>query len=466
MLYDGRVMAGKGAALVLPLSPLDGRYQEKVKELREYFSEEALISYRVKVEVKYLLELVRFLAPTFSGSPQLPRRSRGDSADLKSLSTESSKKLLHWSNNLSDKDVARVKKIEAKIRHDVKAVEYVIGEKLTKMGLARLVPWVHWGLTSEDTNNLSYGLMVVGAKEKVVLPAMRTLVDKLSGLARVWAGTVMPARTHGQVAVPTTLGKEMAVFVSRFSWWLKKFAEVKPGGKLNGAVGNYNAMVKIYPKKDWLGFSRKFVAGLGLTPTLITTQIEPGTQLVYAFDLMRQFNNVGLNLAADLWQYIAFDYLKQAAVKDEVGSSTMPHKVNPIDFENAEGNLKLANGMLAVLADKLPVSRLQRDLSDSTVKRNIGVAWGYSLLAWKTLTDGLAKVAPNKNKLRQELEAHPEMLAEAWQLSLRKRGEAGAYEKVKDKTRGKPREELKEIKMWKAADYVGLAEKLAKMRVG
>ena len=382
------------------LSPLDGRYRTGTEDLRPYFSEGSLIKNRAKVEVVYLIKLVGFL-----GVSQIDKSDE--------------KKLLSWVDSLGDKETSRVKKIESKIRHDVKAVEYLIREKLTSMNLEELDPWVHWGLTSEDVNNLAYGMMMQGAKDEILVKVQTDLVKKLGKMASKYGQTVMPGRTHGQLAVPTTFGKELMVFASRMTEWLKEIKELKLGGKLNGAVGNFNAHNKLFPDKDWLKFSKELVESLGLEWTMVTTQIEPGTRLVKLLDLIRQFNNVGLDLARDMWMYIAFDYLKQEVVSGEVGSSTMPQKVNPIDFENAEGNMELANGMLMVLANKLPISRMQRDLSDSTVKRNLGVAFGYSLLGTKSLMRGLLKVAPNREKLRSEIENHPEMLAEALQLFLK-----------------------------------------------
>jgi len=423
------------------LTPLDGRYGKDVSELREFFSEKALIKYRVKVEVVYLIK-------------------------LKNLKVRNLNK---WSENLTDKDIKRVKKIEEKIKHDVKAVEYLIREKLVKLGLKKLEPWVHWGLTSEDVNSLAYGLMLQEAKDKVLVKNQTELVKELVKMAEKYSKVVMPGRTHGQLAVPTTIGKELVVFASRMSQWLKEIKELKLGGKLNGAVGNFNAHQKFYPEKDWLKFSRELVEGLGLSWTMITTQIEPRTRMVKLLDLIRQFNNVGLDLAKDMWLYIAFDYLKQRVVKDEVGSSTMPQKVNPINFENAEGNFELANGVLMTMSNKLSQSRMQRDLSDSTVRRNLGVALGYSLVAMKSLLKGLERVEPNKDKLKQELEDHPEMLSEAVQLWLKVEGKDKAYEEIKLQVRGKKVEWDKYLrlrtlkKLGGVEEYTGLAEKLVSL---
>ncbi len=461
------------------LSPLDGRYLEKTKELREYFSEAALIRSRVRVEVVYLIKLVKFL-PCIHRVKSVKGLSTNDIHH--SVVDRKLKALKKWSENLSEKDIKRVKQIEKKINHDVKAVEYLVREELVKLSLKSLEQWVHWGITSEDVNNLAYGMMMQKAKDKVVVKEQKEIVKKLVKMAEKYKRVVMPGRTHGQLAVPTTIGKELVVFASRMSKWLKDIEELRLGGKLNGAVGNFNAQVKLYPDKNWLKFSQGLVESLGLNWIMVTTQIEPGTEIVKFLDLVRQFNNVALDMARDMWQYIAFDYLKQKVVKEEVGSSTMPQKVNPIDFENAEGNLELANGMLMVLSNKLPVSRMQRDLSDSTVKRNLGVGMGYSLVAYKSLVKGLNKIEPNKRKLKLELEDHPEMLAEAIQLLLKTKGKEKAYEKVKAQVRGGIRplksvkdlidseafasEELVEVGRivsgWRVKDYVGLASDLVK----
>ena len=286
----------------------------------------------------------------------------------------------------------------------------------------------------------------------------------------------MPARTHGQIAVPTTVGKELVVFASRATFFLEKIISLKLTGKLTGAVGNLNGQQQVFPQKNWLAFSKRFIKKLGLQPLLVTTQINPRQDLVYLLDLFRQLNNVWLDLARDCWLYISCDYFSQKIVKKEVGSSTMPHKINPINFENAEGNLQLANSLLAVLADKLPVSRLQRDLSDSTVKRNLGVGFGHSLLAVKNLIKGLNKIEPNKKLLKKEVAAHPEMLTEALQLILKSWGQEGVYQKIKLKSRGKkvvwhqlindfPLEQRKILKSWRPEKYFGLAAQLAKKEV-
>lgn len=418
------------------ISPLDGRYLDKVKELAEYFSEGALIKQRIWVEANYVLALVKFLQGKTGGE-----------------------KLLAWAGNLSNKDLLRVKEIEKEINHDVKAVEYFIRENLKKLNLKKLSPWIHWGLTSEDVNNLAYGLILQQFKDKELIKLETDLINQIIIMARKYKSVVMPARTHGQIAVPTTVGKELAVFRERARWWLKKIKEVSLGGKLNGAVGNFNAQVKLYPQKNWLSFSEKFVKGLGLEWVRITTQIEPGDRLVNYLDLVRGLNNVWLDLSRDCWLYICLDYFKQKVVAHEVGSSTMPHKVNPIDFENSEGNLETANALLVMMSNKFPVSRMQRDLSDSTVKRNFGVVFGHTVLAIKSLLKGLGKIEPNFKLLKQEIEDHPEMLAEAEQLRMKIKGDDKAYEKVKKLTRGGISSHFAKASLG-TTKYVGLAEKL------
>lgn len=414
------------------LSPLDGRYQEKLGELSHIFSESGLISTRIYVEVSYLNALVEFLGVG-----------------------KSSKKLLAWARNLNTKDIARVKAIEKTTNHDVKAVEYFVRENLKKFKLQVLSPWVHWGLTSEDVNNLAYAMMLTHGIKTVILPQEKELLKVLTDLALANKDVVMPARTHGQLAVPTTMGKELAVFADRSLFFLTKIADLKLSGKLNGAVGNFSAFTALYPKKDWQKFSRDFIKSLGLTPTELTTQVEAGGSLVYLLDLLRQTNNVWLGLAKDMWWYISLNYCRQKKDKQEVGSSTMPQKVNPIEFENAEGNLELVNNLLMFLSNKLSVSRLQRDLSDSTVKRNIGSALGYLSLALQSLTKGLGQISINRELMKKEVEANPQMLAELTQLKLKMTGDDKGYEKVK----------MNLPKVGEITNYTGLAEKLAEQAI-
>jgi len=429
------------------LSSLDGRNKDEVKELRKYFSELALVKYRVMVEVKYLIDLIEFL-------------------EIDKLLLKEKKKLLSWVENLNEKNFKKLKRIEKKVNHDVKAVEYLIKDKLKVLKLERLSKWVHWGLTSEDINNLAYGLMIKNVRDEVMIKKQRELVLELINMAEKYSETVMLGRTHGQIAVGTTLGKELIVFAVRMEELLMKMQKLKFKGKLNGAVGNYNAQQLIYPEKNWLQFSKRFIKSLGLDVNLITTQIESGDRLAEFFNLLRQFNNVCLDLSRDCWLYISFGYLKQKIVKKETGSSTMPHKINPIDFENSEGNIKLVNSLLVLFSDELTVSRLQRDLSDSTLKRKYGLMFGYNLLAIKSLLKGLGKIEPNSEKLKEEMKEHPEILTEALQLWLKIKGKVNVYEVVKNKVRSGKRDWQKLMpENWQVEKYTGLAEKLTKQEV-
>jgi len=439
------------------LSPLDGRYSSQTASLKQYFSEAALIKNKVWVEIFYLIDLISFLKIT-------------------KLSSQEKKKILSWFKNLKLSDWQKVKKIEKITNHDVKAIEYFIKENLINLGLKKITPFVHWGLTSEDVNNLAYALMLQKAKNEILIFSEVQLIKAVLNLAEKYAHLAMPGRTHGQIAVPTTLGKEFVVFASRAAFFLEKIINFKIKGKLNGAVGNFNAQKMIFPKKEWLAFSQKFIKKLKLDFSLATTQRETESSLVYFLDLWRQLNNVWLDLDQDVWLYISFNYLKQKVVKQEVGSSTMPYKVNPINFENSEGNFQLANSLLVFLSNKLSHSRLQRDLSDSTVKRNLGTAFGYSLLANKSLLKGLVKIEPYKSVLKKELKAHPEVLTEALQLILKTWGKKKAYEKIKLASRGKKvswRQLIKDfsvkqkslLEKWQPEKYTGLASAITKKEI-
>jgi adenylosuccinate lyase len=434
------------------LSPLDGRYAPRCAGLREVFCEASLIKCRLRVEILYLSALAPFL--------RLGQVADSECHDL-----------LAWAASLSTLDLQRVKALEAQTQHDVKAVEYFLREHLQGSSLARFSPWIHWGLTSEDVDNLAFGLMLREAYEGIILPAHVRLLRQVLGVAREHAALVMPARTHGQIAVPTTLGKEFVVFASRAAYFLDKLKGHCLGGKLNGAVGNFNAQSLLFPERDWITFSQQFVASLGLSPTVATTQIEPCTHLVLFLDLLRQLYNVWLDLARDCWLYVSFGYLRQKPVSTEVGSSTMPHKINPVHFENAEGNLEMARALLAFLSDKLPISRLQRDLSDKTVKRNMGVAVGHGLVAVLSLSDGLTRVVPDAAAMRNEVLAHPEVMAEAVQLLLRVRGREQAFGQVQDVVRDTkgawdslvsslPENVRDTVVAWKTDQYVGLAQEI------
>jgi len=438
------------------LSPLDGRYLDKTKILRSYFSEAALIKYRIKVEILYLIELTRFL-------------------DKEKISLSQEKKLLNWLDNLSFKDWEKVKRIEKRINHDNQAVVYFIEKELKRIGFANLSSWVHWGLTSNDINNLAYSLILKEFFKKTFLPLQKQLIKFLIDFAQKNKLIVMLGRTHGKVALPTTLGKEVVVYIAKAAYFLEKIEKLNLLGKLNGAVGNLNSQYLIFPDKNWLKFSNKFITSLGLSFELTSTQFRSGVSEVYLFDLSRQLNNVWLQMSRDFWFYISFDYFTQKVNEDEVGSSTMPHKVNPIDFENAEGNLQLANSLLLTFADKLSSTRLQRDLSDKTVERNLGVAFGHTLLAIQSLSKGLEKMNANKEYLKEEVKKHPEMLSEALQLVLKTWGKNQAYEKIKKQVRGQSEvvwEKLikdldeskkKEIVNWKLEKYYGSAGKIVSL---
>jgi adenylosuccinate lyase len=404
------------------LSPTDGRYADKVEGLRDIFSEYGLLSYRVLIEVRWLQWL--------ADEPEI--------GDLPPLSPVMKDVLNHIVDDFALDDAERIKAIEAKTNHDVKAVEYFIREQLGDGPETQKVKdFLHFACTSEDINNIAYGLMLRTARSDVLLPAMRDVLTRLKSMAREHAGRTMLSRTHGQTASPTTLGKEMANFASRLDRAQRQFQNVEIRGKFNGAVGNFNAHVVAYPEADWLRISQAFVESLGLDPNPYTTQIEPHDWTAeYAHTLMR-YNTILIGLCRDVWGYVSLGYFRQQAAKDEVGSSTMPHKVNPIDFENAEGNLGVANALLAHLADKLPVSRWQRDLSDSTVQRNLGVSLGYALIALRSLRNGLDKLQVDDAALTADVDAAWEVLAEAVQTVMRRCGVPEPYEKLKAVTRGR-----------------------------
>jgi len=403
------------------LSPLDGRYRPDVAALQAYFSEAALFRYRVRIEIEYLLFLSRARDLTFI-APLTPQQV----AELRGLYRA-----------FRDEDAEAVAAWDRKVNHDVKAVEYWLREQIDKLGLGAWKEAVHFALTSEDVNNLAYALLVREARDLVLLPALGELGAALHELALREAETAMLARTHGQPATPTTLGKEIAVFAARLRRAHAALAGVALTGKLNGATGTFAAHATALPNMDWLAFSRAFVRSLDLEPVLLTTQIEPHDSLAALCDALKRLNTLLIDLCQDMWRYIGDGYLVQAVESGEVGSSTMPHKVNPIDFENSEGNLGLANALLEFFSRKLPISRLQRDLSDSTVLRNLGVAFGHSLFAYRRILRGLGKLTVDRERLLDELRAHPEVLAEAVQTILRRAGYHEPYEALKGLTRGK-----------------------------
>ncbi|WP_363465559.1 adenylosuccinate lyase [Halogeometricum borinquense] len=406
------------------VSPLDGRYAGRTAPLVPYASEAALMRARVRVEAEYLLALADLDATPLS------------------LSAEERETVRGLYDSFDGDDARLVKRLETEgaegysaTNHDVKAVEYFVRTETPE----RVHPWIHFGLTSEDVNNLAHRLLAKPAVEEVLVPAVEDVRDELTALAREHRATPMLARTHGQPATPTTFGKEMAVYAARLGQQLGRVKEAAANlsGKLAGASGTYAAHVAAYPGVDWRSFSRTFVTDLGLEHTALTTQVNPCDDLAALFDAVRGVNNVLLDLDRDVWMYVSQRYLGQEATAGETGSSTMPHKVNPIDFENSEGNLSKANADLTFLADYVTNSRLQRDLSDSTVKRNIGSSFAHCLIGYGKTAAGLDKVVPNEQVMREELESHPELIGEAVQTILRREGDTEAYERVKELTRGR-----------------------------
>jgi len=403
------------------ISPLDGRYGDKTSELRPLFSEYGLIRHRVLVEVEWL--------KTLAGC--------GELKEIPPLSERSVRILDDIVTGFAMPEAQRVKEIEATTHHDVKAIEYFLRERIADdPELKRVGEFIHFACTSEDINNLAYALMLREARSQLLLPRMDQICAALSELARAHAAEPMLARTHGQPASPTTLGKEFAVVVHRLRRQRQQLATQPLLGKMNGAVGNFNAHVAAYPDLNWPAIAREFVETLGLTWNPCTTQIEPHDFLAEFFAVMSRFNTVLIDLCRDVWGYIALGYFRQRVVAGEVGSSTMPHKVNPIDFENAEGNLGLANALFAHFVAKLPVSRWQRDLSDSTVLRCAGIAIGHSLIAWQSLLKGLSRLAVDSSALRADLDEAWEVLAEPVQTVMRRYGLEAPYEKLKELTRG------------------------------
>ena len=414
------------------LSPIDGRYAAKADPLREWLSEAAFMRNRVKVEVHWLIALSQ------AGLAEIPR-----------FSAAAEQALLALVENFAEADAARIKEIEAVTNHDVKAVEYWMKERVKgNAELEAASEFIHFACTSEDINNTSHGMMLKGARDTVVVPALRRVQARLVELAHANAGVSMLSRTHGQPASPTTLGKEMANVAARLDRAIRRIEAVELLGKMNGAVGNYNAHLSAYPSLDWEAFSKNVIESrLGLTFNPYTIQIEPHDYMAELFDAVARANTIILDLDRDVWGYISQGYFKQKTKAGEIGSSTMPHKVNPIDFENSEGNVGLANAVLRHLSEKLPVSRWQRDLTDSTVLRNIGVAFGYSLLAYDACLRGLGKLETNPSRLAEDLDNCWEVLAEPVQTVMRRYGIANPYEQLKELTRGKgiSREALREF---------------------
>jgi adenylosuccinate lyase len=438
------------------ISPVDGRYGSKTVDLRQYFSEFALIKYRVTVEVRWLQQL--------AASPAI--------AEVPKLSLAANQFLDDIVDNFSLADAQRVKDIERTTNHDVKAVEYLLKEKVASNNeLNAISEFIHFACTSEDINNLSHGLMLSQARSDILLPQCDALLAAIKHLAVEHKTVVMMARTHGQPASPTTMGKEMANVYARLQRQREQIAAVDIMGKINGAVGNYNAHLSAYPSVDWHQFAEQFVSSLGLRFNPYTTQIEPHDYIAELFDAVARFNTILLDFDRDIWGYIALGHFKQKTIAGEIGSSTMPHKVNPIDFENSEGNLGIANALFNHLSAKLPVSRWQRDLTDSTVLRNLGMGFGYTLIAYQATLKGISKLQVNAPALLDELNANWELLAEPVQTVMRRYGIEKPYEKLKELTRGKrinqadlarfidslelPEQVKTELKQLTPANYIG-----------
>ncbi len=444
------------------ISPLDGRYSTKLRDLEQYFSEFALIKNRVLVEINWLIFMSRNKSLSF----------------VPALSKNKETSLLKIIDEFSLKDAEQIKKIEAKTNHDVKAVEIFIGKKLELLNLKKYSEFIHLFCTSEDINNLSYNLMLKGYLDNEFKEINSLLLKDLKSKSKKWSKLPMLSFTHGQTASPTTLGKEIANFHERIKYHLNLLKSLNPSGKFNGAVGNYNAHVITDDKVNWQSLSEKFVKSLGLNWSKYSTQIELKDEMVTIISTMENLNNVLLDISKDCWLYISKGYLKQLIVTGEVGSSTMPHKVNPIDFENAEGNLTLSNSISSALKDKIQISRFQRDLSDSTTLRNLGSALGYSYLAYKSLLKGFSKIEANKKQIKEDLENSWEVLAEPLQTIMRKNKIANSYDLIKKISRGKPfdkkiyldiiatldisEKDKAKLSQLTPLKYTGLAEKLAK----
>ncbi len=401
------------------VSPVDGRYGNKTSDLAEYFSEYGLIKYRIKVELEYFIALAGM-----------------NLKGLGKVSAETQDKIRKIQEDFQISEAERVKEIENITNHDVKAVEYYLKEEFDKLGLEKQKEFIHFGLTSQDVNNTAVPLSFKEAMIYLIIPALEDLILKIRGKAEDWKDIAMLARTHGQPASPTRLGKEMMVFVERLEKQFHNLRNLPYPAKFGGATGNFNAHVVAYPEVDWVEFANKFVEGtLGLERSQTTTQIEHYDGLAALFDNISRINTILLDLSRDIWSYISFEYFKQKIKKGEIGSSTMPHKVNPIDFENAEGNLGVANAIFRHLSEKLPISRLQRDLTDSTVLRNIGVPLGHTLIAIKSLVKGINKLIVNREKIDNDLEDNWAVVGEGIQTILRREGFSNPYEKLKELTR-------------------------------
>ena len=448
---------------LMKISPVDGRYANKTENLQNFASEYGLIKYRIIVEIAWLKQLAE----------------RPDIAEIPFLSQNASDFLDNIILNFSPEEAARVKEIETTTNHDVKAVEYYLKEKISENEeLTEASEFIHFACTSEDINNLAYGLMLRDMRNHVLIPSLKKILEEVNLRAKDYADVSILSRTHGQPASPSTMGKEFANVYARINSQFSTFRTIKILGKINGAVGNYNAHLIAYPFVDWEALSAKMIESLGLTSNPYTTQIEPHDYIAEYADALCRINTILIDFSRDVWSYIAIEYFKQKVVKDEVGSSTMPHKVNPIDFENAEGNLGIANAMLNHFSAKLPISRWQRDLSDSTVLRNLGVAVAHCEIAYQSLLKGMSKLEINIDQLDIDLNKNIEVLAEPIQTVMRKNKVSGAYEKLKELTRGQklniekldtfissldlPDEDKSQLQKLTASNYIGIASKLAK----
>ena len=440
------------------LSPIDGRYGDKTTELRTIFSEYGLLKYRVQVEVRWLQKLA----------------NQADILEVPTLSEQANKHLNEIVDNFNEQDAIRIKTIEKTTNHDVKAVEYFLKEKVnTNEELQAINEFIHFACTSEDINNLSYALMLKTARDTVLIPYWNKLIATITTQAKTYRDLPLLSRTHGQPATPSTIGKEFANVAYRLKRQLKQLESIEILGKINGATGNYNAHMVAYPQINWHKFSEEFVTSLGLQWNPYTTQIEPHDYIAEYFDCIARFNTIMIDFDRDVWGYIALNHFKQKTVAGEIGSSTMPHKVNPIDFENSEGNLGLANAIMSHLGSKLPISRWQRDLTDSTVLRNLGVGIGYAIIAYQSTLKGLNKLEVNQEYLLDELNRNWEVLAEPIQTVMRRYGIEKPYEKLKELTRGKrvdaqgmqqfidslalPEHEKTRLKQLTPANYIGFA---------
>jgi len=445
------------------VSPIDGRYNSKTADLRSAFSEFGLIKYRVFVEIRWLQKL--------AAHPELE--------EVGPFSNEANAVLNNLVDNFTEQDADRIKEIERTTNHDVKAVEYFIKERITdNPELNSILEFVHFACTSEDINNLSHALMLKEGRDQVLLPQIEEIAAQLAEIARTYAHVPMLSRTHGQTASPTTVGKEMANVAHRLNRQIEQIRQVLLFGKINGAVGNYNAHLSAYPNVDWVVIAKDFIESLGLNMNPYTTQIEPHDYIAELFDAISRFNTILIDFNRDIWGYISLGYFKQKTIAGEVGSSTMPHKVNPIDFENSEGNLGIANAVFRHLAQKLPISRWQRDLTDSTVLRNMGVGFGYSLIAYQSTLKGIGKLELNEQRLADDLSNTWEVLAEPVQTVMRRYNIPEPYEKLKALTRGQgitkeailtfvetldiPEEAKAELRALTPASYIGNAIEQAK----